>query len=187
MPKPNLLLQGDENMRNKLLKLRFTWNNVIPYETLSSLDKMVQAVNPSWPNAPSVHVNPKFVSVSSILTALNSFTIFCGIFRILQHLQISNTQMTSINCVTTHSRLTISGLTLAEKHQLDPRIRRVEPLQIKVNDNNISPLIRKEAKTTLMSSRSDPKIDLKNGLYTALFRVNSYNNDIYVRNLSLCY
>lgn len=61
---PCFTFQGDEAVRSKLLRLRFTWNDIVPAKNLQSLDNMVRTVNPSWPSAPAVHVNPKFVSVS---------------------------------------------------------------------------------------------------------------------------
>lgn len=66
----NSALQEDETVRQKLLKLRFTWNNLLPASVLSQLDKMVQTINPNWPAAPSVHVNPKFVAVSNAIFLL---------------------------------------------------------------------------------------------------------------------
>jgi len=60
-------LQGKDDVRSRLAKLRNTWNGILPPIVLSTIDNEIRKINPTWPNIQAVHVNPKFISVSLIL------------------------------------------------------------------------------------------------------------------------
>lgn len=78
-----------------------------------------------------------------------------------------------------------SQLINAAKRVRDPRLRKIELQQIRPPNNNSS--VTKEAKTST-SSQIDAKIDQKNGLYIALFRVNIFPQMLSnVRNIIVFY
>ncbi|XP_051175876.1 uncharacterized protein LOC127291029 isoform X2 [Leptopilina boulardi] len=69
----NVFEEVDEATRASMFKLRQTWYNVFPAKKLYLLDVRVHGVDPAWPIRPlpsnisasgSIHVNPKFFSVS---------------------------------------------------------------------------------------------------------------------------
>ncbi|KAG8225208.1 hypothetical protein J437_LFUL009053, partial [Ladona fulva] len=59
----------DEHTRGQMFKLRQTWNDLFPLKKLYAVDVRVNSMDPAWPiTAPpptSIHLNPRFLSMSS--------------------------------------------------------------------------------------------------------------------------
>lgn len=61
--------QVNEEVRQRMFSLRHTWNEVFQPTKLYELDVSVNQIDPKWPivqprTAPSIHVNPNFLSLT---------------------------------------------------------------------------------------------------------------------------
>ncbi|XP_063228408.1 serine/arginine repetitive matrix protein 2-like isoform X2 [Bacillus rossius redtenbacheri] len=68
----------DERVRENMFKLRMTWNEVFPAKKLYALDVRVSSMDPAWPvmpppvSAPIIHINRKFLNMTTTTTATAS-------------------------------------------------------------------------------------------------------------------